>query len=209
LENVGARARFGVAGDFEIVASLDLIEAPAKSSFFGSGARLFVRFDSPIEERVSLSRVRREYGGDCYLVNYVWKDAKGVQQEVRKTMPAYSKSGRLRLRREGETLIFEAADDDQRFEKIHSVDCGTEDATEISVTATTWYHPSATEVRWKELSVSADALTDRDMPESLEPSRFWYWAIGAASIGVLIVAFPIGLLVSRRRPPRNAAPPSE
>jgi hypothetical protein len=196
---VGVKTQFQVSGDFDIQASCDLLAAEEKSSFFGSGARLFVKLDSPLGEHVSLSRVRRATGGDVYLAYYVYKDSTGKQQEVRKQIFAASDSGRLRLRRVGDQLLFEAADDQKPFEGIHSLVCGTGDLVEIGFTASTHFHPAATEVRWKEATIVADALPGYASVEPGISRNTWYWIIGLASLGVVAVAIPVGFRLGRRR----------
>lgn len=183
LDPVGLRTRFGLRGDFDVVATCEILNADEPPKGFGAGARLFLRLDSATRDLVSLSRVRRSKEGDAFLAYHVHTAANGRQPQDFRILKAASPNGRLRVVRTGSTLSFQVADNQDEFQELHTVDVGAGDVTEFSLTATTGGQPGGIDLRWHDLTVTADQLPSTVIVAANTWSIWWAGAI----VGIIIL----------------------
>jgi hypothetical protein len=183
LDPVGVRTRFGVRGDFDITATCQMVKTDRPTKGIGAGARLYLRFDSPNRDLVSLSRVVRAKEGDSFLAYHVHTPRGGKQRDTFRVSEAKSASARLRLVRTGTTLSFQVAEDLGDFLELQSVDVGRGDVLDVWLSATTGGDRCAVDVRWGELRIEAAQLPSQ-VGLAAQSSRVWWIAV-LVGIGIL------------------------
>lgn len=194
LDPVGVHTRFAVRGDFEITAAYELLKADEPPKGFGSGARLFIQFDSPTKDVASLSRVVRPKEGEAFLAYHVRTGTDGKQQQQSRSGKATSATGRLRVVRTGNRLSYQVADSREEFRELYSTDVGGGDLLGVSLTATTGGERCGADLRWVDLNVRADRLPSQGGPAP--PGRTIWW-VGMVVAGILLAG--TGVAIWRRR----------
>ena len=147
-------------GDFEVTASYTIPAAPQTDRIRGSGAILRVWNDDGKRQLAGFFGVNglpADRGGQ-YVMNrgHVEKGNKDLRTA---TAPTSSRSGTLRLVRQGATLHFLAAENGgSQFRRLHQIPFTSEDISGLRVGVHTVDPDVGMEVAWKDLVIRAEQI---------------------------------------------------
>jgi Protein of unknown function (DUF1583) len=147
-------ATFTIVGDFEITGSYDLLAADMPAKGYGVGVSLNIADDNALNKFAKVSRLMRPQTGSRFMAEYWVKDPPKDYQARGK--PTETRSGQLRLAREGAKLMFLASEGPgKEFIKIYEQDkFGTEDLKHLRFQVTDGNSPGlAVDARLVDLRV--------------------------------------------------------
>ena len=160
---IGVFPLLTIRRDFEITADFELLAAEAPEGDGVAGASLYVLAKKTLNSAV----VRRGVdfrGKQVYLVSCWYRDDGEARQE-KLCFPAAERAGKLRLARNGTTLQFlVAGEDDREFHKLHELEFGAEDIGFVRLETSSEYSPIGVEVLWKDLTIRAEELIPTEVP---------------------------------------------
>jgi hypothetical protein len=156
---VGIVPRFWVHGDFEITASFSILTADKPVRGYGLGAGIWVETDTDTAEAATIERGIIPKEGEQFTSTRISgpPPPETRKYDVRR-MPATSRSGKLRMAREGSTIITSFADGTQPFRVLRKVALGPEDLTMVRLAADTGVSDHSIEVRFEDLTIRAESL---------------------------------------------------
>ena len=154
---VGVVPRFRVRGDFEITATVAIVNADNPVRGYGVAATLWAETDTPTEEAVTIERGIIPREGDRFTSTRVSGPQTNRKYDVRRAI-AKSRKGKIRMERVGSTVTTSYADGDQPFRKLRTVELGHEDLTMVRAAAETGVSDHAVEISLEDLTIRAEAL---------------------------------------------------
>jgi Protein of unknown function (DUF1583) C domain len=182
---VGVSFNFEVGGDFEVTAGYQIIRADRPPSGPGAGVNLRVIIGSPMTEAAGLARYVRADDGDLYLASWQSAVAGSKPRRAAKKFPTQAKSGKLRLRRAGSTIHFLVAEgSSNEFRELYQATFAN-DACTVRLAATTGNTPCMLDVRFLDLRVLADKLSNK--PARKHHSAHWATLLALLSTGVIVL----------------------
>lgn len=163
---VGVAGRFQLRGDFEVTATYELLDGPEPARL--AGMILYLDF-LETGNLASIQRARRAGEGNVYALHALISRL-GRTDRWERSFPTDSRTGKLRVARQGSKLCFLVADgDSDDFRLLHRTDCNTTDirAVRAVVDVQTAAAPYPVDVRWIDLTIRAEELPG--LPTSLPP----------------------------------------
>jgi hypothetical protein len=163
--NVGFGPTFEIQGDFEITASYELLGAEEPDVGMGVGANFYMLARGG-RHSASLRRCVNPDGEQVYFVSCVLPDESGNRSLNVKFFPAETRSGQLRLARNGSSLRYLVAEEkEDRFRELQRVDnFGTAPIGLLRVEAVTDGARATAEVLWKKLEIRGEQLEPMNIP---------------------------------------------
>src|SRR5262245_5238604 len=214
---IGVRTTFGIQGDFEIAATVEILEAEEPPpGGYGVGAILRLYKAEPSPDFVNLARLHR--AGDKQVI--MWEQSIGPLDEKRKITAGPSqctdKLIRLRIKREGTTLHFSwapglAGDD---FRKLRQFEFGGDDLRYAALVGVTGRQKCNLDARFLDLRIrsggmvaAAAPVAAKAAPSSSEAERNYWWLL---TVAVVVVLLGSGLALARllRRRGRGTSAPA-
>ncbi len=110
IPTAGIAANFKIKGDFEIIASYEILKADKPTEGYGVGVILFAAIDTDTMNTVSLSRRHMPKGGVLFVSDRMRAGADGKPEHYPKVRPAKAAIGKLRIKRVGSMIRFYTAD---------------------------------------------------------------------------------------------------
>jgi hypothetical protein len=195
VDEVGFAPRFRLRGDFEIIATFELIHLPSPKSGYGVGPRIYIGTATEDEQAATVARLRRVREGDVFSAHNAryaaTKDAGRERTHRTVLVPATGKVGRIGLRRTGTNLQYLASDGEGgNPAEIGSWTFTAADVSSVRMSLHGHGAAAAGEMRWKDVVIRAD--------EFVRPhgSR---WAGRLLALGALLVPVAVGIGVWRYR----------
>jgi hypothetical protein len=148
--------KFGLRGDFDIIAEFTGLKITAPVEYWGAGIELNVDFLDRRNSRIQFERRMTKEGVENLGGAYFSKWSDGAGRYHKDTYPLAPESGRFRVSRRNGTLYYsvaEAGSDD--FTILGEEWVGTDDARGCSIRAVASDKVGGVEVTWKSLSVTA------------------------------------------------------
>jgi hypothetical protein len=156
---VGVVPRFWVHGDFEITVSFEILTADKPVRGYGLAASIWVETDTDTAEAATIERGIIPMEGERFTSTRISGPPPPENRKYdARRMPAMSRSGKLRMAREGSSIITSFADGTQPFRVLRKVALGPEDLTMVRVAAETGVSDHSIEVRFQDLTIRADGL---------------------------------------------------
>ncbi len=193
--------KFGLGGDFEVMASYEVIRAPQPKPGARVGVEVALQSAARWEERVYLSRELDPRGGEAQL----WGGIEGGEDPPRIEPPVATGSaarrGRFHLARVGPIVYLHAAEEGKAFRKVFEGNFGTSNLMFLRMQTRYEGADQGFEMSWKEVTIRAESLpTDPGRPGS-GSSRPPTWLIVAGCAGILIAI--AGWSIARGHGPAN------
>jgi hypothetical protein len=216
---VGVATQFSVQGDFEITATVEVLQADVPKKGFGVGATLYINKVEPTTEGTNLGRLMRP-GGDRIMWDRRYDNVGDKPKFAGGDEPCTDKLVRLRLRRSGAQLayLWAVGAEGGEFKKLTQNHFGDDDVKQVSLRAATGQQPLSVDVRLIDLRirsagatalppVAVAALPPASSAPGTPPPRTWLVAVLLTGLALLLVFF-LGLaawiLLLRRRAPAAA-----
>jgi len=164
---VTVATRFRVRGDFEITPTFDILKATNPAADTGrSGISFEIATDTPTNEIARLNWMVDK--NNSFTVAGLTTSVDGERKHRSKREPTKTSSVKFRLVRKGSTLhYFVGQGKDGVFREIRQEQIGTEDLKVVRLIAVALGPKSSLDLRWKDLTIRADALPG----DNLERSR--------------------------------------
>ncbi len=185
---VGLCTKFGIRGDFEVVVSYEIIDAPKPSQGPGIGPEVFLQSMENWDDHIALSRRVAARTGDATLAGEIARGGASKIQVGDGSIKSASKEGRLYIARSGSTIHLYAAEGNGDFKKVCVADFGVGDLRFVRLSTLFDGADRGLDVLWKELSVRAESLP-RDPGNSSSggfPSTLLMAMVGVV-LGVVLV----------------------
>src|SRR5262245_29318912 len=204
LTRVAIGTRFGVEGDFDITATLEILAAEQPAEGFGAGVTLFINKVDRHYEGATLGRLLRSGGKDVVLWDHVLGKPGPERTFDADTRPCTDQRFRMRLKRTGGRLSYALAKglEGAAFEELPAKHFGNDGVNQIVVIVTTGNQPVGVDVRWIDLRVLCDGIRG-PMPavavQTAGPSRAWLLA--GSLVSVLLLLLVAGVDLRERRGP--------
>jgi Protein of unknown function (DUF1583) C domain len=199
-EAVGLTPSFGIAGDFEITLSYELIKAETPNTGYGVGVNIWMMLDSPQEETAKVGHYLRVKEGNTFFADS--KLGKEKSKYRMKTRPTDAMTGKLRLARTGATLrCLIAETNNGEFEELLRVEIGAHHVRRVRFAANTGGSPAALDMRLLDLHIRADDLGDAPLLTKPAPISLVYYIAGSIALVM------IGAALWRWRSKRASALP--
>ncbi len=193
LDEVGFSPRFGLHGDFEVLATYEILDIATPDTGYGVGPRIYLTTASEEEYAATMSRSKRVGLGDQYVAhrarNVQGENGEPVRQHDIHAVATTVKIGELGLRRKGDKLVYLAADGEgTALVELYSLPFTTADIKEVRVSLHRGGASTPAAARWKQLVVRAERFTTEARRQSwgfvllliallavLLPAGAWYW----------------------------------
>ena len=188
---VGLTLRPWLRGDFEIIASYDLVKAGPPSNGYGAGIGLVVESNSADEQSLTIERIALPKEGEQFTSTHIFADTWGEKQYRPERSGASSKSGKLRLARVGAMVEASYADGGGEFRPLRKVELGTDDISLVRLACYTGSSDCEVVATVAELSVKANEFTAPPTGRSRGELRSGAWKsrLGiAAAINLCLIA---------------------
>jgi LPXTG-motif cell wall-anchored protein len=204
LEPVGCQTRFSIHGDFQVTATFEILDAPKPRIGFGNGVTLRLVKAPPEANAATLAWFNHPERGEVFVAD----DERSVgdkREHKHEFFPTSAKAGKLRIARTGSQVRFSIAEDGEgAFREVKQIDFGTEDIQMCRIAGVTGMAPMNLDVRFTELSITAD---DLPLPESGEGtmSLWWIW-LGVNVVGLSAIGYFVYRRWRRNRPVEAADP---
>ncbi len=204
LEPVKVSTRFGVQGDFEITATVEILQAERLSpGAWGAGAALFLNRAEPANQGASFARVSRPEGKEVVLYDLFGKPG---EVDVN-SQPCPDKLVRLRLKRSGSQISYLLATglQGENFEELSPKTFGRDDIQQVTVRVMTGRQPYSVDARLIDLRVRSGRVpatpvaAPTDVPQEPQTGFRWKLWLAAAIVGLVGAAFLGTWLLWRRR----------
>ena len=147
-----------VRGDFELTAAFTILDIPRPEKGYGAGPRIAI-LDSR-GERAAVQRVHRHHEGQVFIAynSPILKD--GTREHISESIATEGNSGWLRLKREGTTLRYLAAQaGSDHFTQFYESEFPN-DVAKIRLITQTGGSPTPVDVLWINLDIRAEHLDD-------------------------------------------------
>jgi serine/threonine protein kinase len=204
---VGVRSTFGIRGDFQITATVEVLHADTPPGGYGVGVGMRVNKVDPPGGLVTLSRMARAGGRQVLLWDRsLPQPDKPTPKIVEGVAPCTDTAGRLRLKREGIALSYSWAQGTagEDFQEIQRLEFGDEEVKNVALAAMTGRQPCDVDVRFLELRVQSGGLAVAQPAAS--PARSGSALLLALAAG-LALALGAGLVLWQRRRLAPGQPP--
>lgn len=195
LPPAGLLTQFRVRGDFEITAGFEIVGLTPPATGYGSGASLFVLCNS--RDGATVARFAMPKAGEAIVTDRMSPAGLSGDKHDVQTAPTRSKSGKLRLAREGATLRYLFSEGGAEFQEVRRENFTKSDLTTVRLAADTGLSTGALAVRFTDFSVRADALPLG--PASEGEARKWIAAWLAGTLAV-VGTFAVAVVLRRRNP---------
>jgi Protein of unknown function (DUF1583) len=166
--HVGIYTRFGLRGDFEVTATYEVRGAtrPKARTGPGIGPELCLRSVAGWGNCASMAWSLTESRDFPIVVGGFARTADGAGRRFGGSERAAARSGVFRIVRSGATARFLAsAGEDRDFHEVYAGEFGTDDVDLVRITAIFEGSDGPLDVVWKELSIRAELLPERDEGE--------------------------------------------
>ena len=215
---IGVRTTFAIHGDFEITATVEILEAeePPKGGY-GVGAILRLYKAEPSPDFVNLGRLVR--AGDMQVI--LWEQSIGALDEKRKITagpsPCTDKLLRLRMQREGTILRFSWAPGiaGNEFQEIRQLDFGGDDLRYAALVGVTGRQKCKLDARFLDLRIRSGGILAAAAPAAAKApasrpdgERNYWWLLTLAAVVVLLGGGLALQRLLRRRARGTSAPPA-
>lgn len=208
---IGFRTSFGLAGDFEVTTTIDILQADAPPQGYGVGFCLYV---AKSNGGASCSRLLRSGGREVVLWDIARSEDKGPKV-VEGTSPCTARTLRLRMKRSGRTLhyLWAPGTTGGMFEEFRKVDFGDEPVERVRLAALTGRQPCNLDIRLLDLHIrsqTSDGMPTAAVVAAAEgaiapapPAGRALWRM--AAVAALLLAIAGGMLLAIRRGRREPA----
>jgi hypothetical protein len=190
--HTGLATNLHVRGDFEITVNYETLQEPDAADTGKPPTRLLLvaTVTPPTADRLVFTR-RVDGAGGCQFTT--WTGGKGFRVH-----PAKTKTGRLRVVRNGAMIAFWVAEPaDGKFEPLREAPFGNGDLVDIKLLATTGSPKAAFDVRFTDQHVRATELPNvravvldkrvaPDLPPEMALSRGWLAGVLAIGFGLFL-----------------------
>jgi hypothetical protein len=163
--HVGIYTRFGLRGDFEVTASYEVRGAarPKVRTGPGIGPELCLRSVAGWGNYASMAWSLTESRDFPIVVGGFARTVDEARRRLGGSERAAARSGVFRIVRSGGTVRFLAsAIEDRDFHEVYAGEFGTDDIDLVRITAIFEGSDDLLDVVWKELSIRAESLLERD-----------------------------------------------
>jgi predicted Zn finger-like uncharacterized protein len=201
---VGVRVNTTVKGDFEITGGYEIVHAVTPRQGYGVGYEIYIPTDSPAKDAIAFARVRLPNDKDEYICTYMTTPVEGNPEGKRRfhinQFKAGSTSGRLRLTRKGNLVIYSAAEGDGgEFRELCRHTYCPDDLKSVRVAAYPGMAPEAVDVRLVDVRVGAEKPVLLAAAPNAEPARGLGKGIALAAVLGLFLAVGLGAWLLRAR----------
>jgi hypothetical protein len=197
-ELVAVGTRFGIQGDFEITATLEVLKAERPRDGFGVGASLFINKVDPVVEGSTFGRLVRPNGSQVIFWDQGFGKTKQELQYDADFRPYSDNQLRLRLKRTGTQLSYLLGKGlkGDYFDELPAKEFGGNDIKQVLVRVTTGRQPVDVDVRLIDLRIRSGAVPATPIPavRTAEPGSRG-WLIAALFVLVVILSFAVVVLV--------------
>lgn len=211
--HTGLTTRLHVQGDFEITVKYEILKEPDPADTGKAPTRLlFIANMTPTDRTVFTRRVDEAEGAQFSIWNKI--------DNKFSVHPAKTKTGRLRLVRNGVLVSFWVAEPaDAKFDHLREAMFGAEDLVDVKLLATTGGPKASLEVLFSDLFVRATALPnvqavvlEKPVAPQMPPApaaeiaspQGWLPAVLVIGVGVIVViALTIGAVLFLFRPKKG------
>jgi hypothetical protein len=212
IEHVGVKSRFHIHGDFEAVATYEIvqIDKPLPPKVYGGPMLMAAFADS--REHANIRRERRFDDTEVYTAHHHAVSAQDQTQTVIRHQPTKAKRGQLGLLRRGSTMYWLAKDDGAaEFLLLLQNACPAQDVAALKLAIDSWGTQSVTDIRWLDLTVRAEQFVELPAEFLVRPNEVveesvvgpppasvrWLWWLGGFGT-VAFVAVVAGFIHYRR-----------
>lgn len=183
----GLYSYFAAAGDFDLVATFELLNLPAPQGGYGASVGLAADAEAAADGGVVVQRGHHPDHGASYWVTRVRAGASGPEYDTT-FHPAKAKFGRLSLRREKAEVVCLVADGpSEHLKELARLPFTVGTVRPLRVFADAGGSPTPVDVRVTAMSVRADELAG-GIPEIGRAGDWWPAGV-AASVAVLAGAW--------------------
>jgi hypothetical protein len=211
LEPVKLSTHFGVQGDFEITATVEILQAEkVPPGAWGVGSVLFLSRVDPTNQGASFGRLSRPDGKEV-----VYGDLYGKPGETDiDFQPCADKLVRLRLKRTGSQLAYllgQGPADGENFKEVTSKNFGRDDIHQVTVRVLTGKQPFSVDARLIDLRIRSGGMSANRTSAVAQPApRSRVWLVGALLIALtIVVSLVLGFVLRKRgRDARKASTPA-
>ena len=197
----------GVQGDFEITATIEIVQAETPRVGFGVGVNLFINKVDPPTEGGGVGRLLRPSGAQILFWDQGFgKPGEEMQYDFQE-QACSDMQFRLRLQRTGRQLAYflGAGLKGEEFNALPPKNFGLNDIEKVIVRFTTGKQPHGIDARIIDLRIrSGRAPTTlvaipEELPRESRPGARWRLWLGAAIVSLLFAGFLCMWLYWRRR----------
>lgn len=181
-----------IRGDFEITTGFEILRADRPSRGDGVGYELYLLLDSATQDAFSFYRLNRVKEGEGFRTLRMsgLGEERTYQGEFAR---AASKSGQLRLTRQGGSVAFLAADGELPFRELFRHDLGTADLKRVHLAAFTGRVPDAVDLHIRDLKIQVSTAADDLGPGSIASlpglERIGWRMVGLILVLLILVIF--------------------
>ncbi|MFH1922486.1 MAG: DUF1583 domain-containing protein, partial [Planctomycetota bacterium] len=152
-----------VKGDFEITAGFTILDLPRPEQGFGAGQRISI--EDSRGERAAVQRLNREREGHVFVAYHGPIQEDGTREHIVEMVATGGNSGWLRLKREGSTLSYLAAEaGSDHFTRFYESEFPN-DVAKLQLVVQTGGSPTGVDVVWTSLDVRAEELVGGPLAE--------------------------------------------
>ena len=152
-----------LAGDFEILATYELLSVEPPRTGEGAGANLYILAVNS-KNSASLRRCVTTQGENAFWIHATTHED-GKASRLTKYFPALTSGGSMSLRRKRTVLQFLVAEEgDESLQVLHSVEFGEEVVGLVRVEVTTNGSDTTVDNLWKSFDLEADTLNRVPIP---------------------------------------------
>src|SRR5262249_26112135 len=142
LTPVGLMVQGQLKGDFEVTGGFEIVDVPLPGRLPGAGVSMYYRFDTEPAIHGSMSWLNGPKIGTRYSGEVLWEGPGDKPRSRFNKVATTATTGRLQLRRDGETLRFLMSHGlEEPLIEFHRADVGTHDLQSIRFNATTIDQP--------------------------------------------------------------------
>ncbi len=171
----GFSPRFPVSGEFDVIVSYEILNLETPKNGYGSGVMLWVL--SSDNQGAAITRSHRVQEGNVYSLDRASPNESGKLHHDVRFLPTSAQSGRLRLRRTGETLHYLAAEGaDGEFSELRQEPFSSADLKAVLIAADPGGSPTALDVLIPDV---------RFRGEERKARSGWIWLAGLGALALL------------------------
>jgi predicted RNA-binding Zn-ribbon protein involved in translation (DUF1610 family) len=206
LSPLALGTRFGLSGDFDVSAALEILRAETPAEGFGVGPTLFINKIDRHYEGATLGRLLRAKDKDIILADLVTGKAGPERKFEVHTKPSSDQRFRLRYKRTGAQLSYFVGKgfEGDAFEEMPARTFGEDPLSQIVMIVTTGKQPAEVDVRWIDLRIRCDGVrgaipASAVIVEPAAPSRIRLFALFGMALFLLGGATTVAYWRWRRR----------
>ena len=184
---VWIRPQFTLHGDFEITATFTILEAEVPPKGRHTGARLDIT-EAQTDRGASVAWYSRTRSGSTFRSGFSERGPDGKKQYAFEFFPTESRSGKLRLSRQGTVLSLAVSEDNaDAFREIRQLEFGAGDIEKVRLGVDPGHSVVGITVLWQDLTVRGERilLLEGAATAGAGTSFLFYLAITALLGGVL------------------------